>query len=149
MCRNVTNVPAVNIKRLANVSPFLNCLTNRLRITNYCLRSVSSSLLKFTRSFQGNNIAWTNLNMIRSLHHLHMNKKSYTYRTLPFNSHCIFFWIKCHVVWAITTIVNYWWQMSSSENTVQCWSVDCGGVGHTLVGHLFWNADFRFLRNKS
>jgi hypothetical protein len=33
----------------------------RLRITNYCLRSVSSSPLKFTRFIQGNNIASTNL----------------------------------------------------------------------------------------
>jgi hypothetical protein len=29
----------------------------------YCLRSVSSSLLKFTRFIQGNNIAWTNLDI--------------------------------------------------------------------------------------
>jgi hypothetical protein len=42
----------------------------------------------------GNNIAWTNLDMIRNLQHLHMNKKSYTYKTLPFNSHWIIFWIK-------------------------------------------------------
>ena len=34
MCWNNTNVPAV--------SPFFNSLSNRLRITNYCLRSVSS-----------------------------------------------------------------------------------------------------------
>ena len=47
------------LRRLANVSPFFNSLSNRLRITNYCLRSVSSSLLKFTRFIQGNNIAWT------------------------------------------------------------------------------------------
>ena len=97
------------LMRLAYVSPFFNSLSNRLRITNYCLRSVSSSLLKFTRFIQGNNIASTNLDMIRNLQHLHMNKKSYTYKTLPFNSHWIFFWIKCHVVWVITTIVNYWW----------------------------------------
>jgi hypothetical protein len=82
------------LRRLANVSPFFNSLSNMLRITNYCLRSVSSSLLKFTRFIQGNNIAWTNLDMIRNLQHLHMNKKSYTYKTLPFNSHWIFFWIK-------------------------------------------------------
>jgi hypothetical protein len=57
-CRNDINVPAVNIKdRLANVSLFFNSLSNRLRIINYCLRSVSSSLLKFTRFIQGNNIA--------------------------------------------------------------------------------------------
>ena len=37
------------LRRLANVSPFFNSLSNRLRITNYCLKSVSSSLLKFTR----------------------------------------------------------------------------------------------------
>jgi hypothetical protein len=49
------------LRRLANVSSFFNSLSNRLRITNYCLRSVSSSLLKFTRFIQGNNIAWTNL----------------------------------------------------------------------------------------
>ena len=67
------------LRRLANVSPFFNSLSNRLRITNYCLKSVSSSLL--------NNISWTNLDMIRNLQHLHMNKKSYTYKTLPFNSH--------------------------------------------------------------
>jgi hypothetical protein len=36
------------LRRLANVSPFFNSLNNRLRITKYCLRSVSSSLLKFT-----------------------------------------------------------------------------------------------------
>ena len=36
------------LRRLANVSPFFNSLSNRLRITNYCLRSVSSSLLNFT-----------------------------------------------------------------------------------------------------
>jgi hypothetical protein len=47
------------LRRLANVSPFFNSLNNRLRITNYCLRSVSSSLLKFTRFNQGNSIAWT------------------------------------------------------------------------------------------
>jgi hypothetical protein len=82
------------LRRLANVSPFFNSLSNRLRITNYCLRSVSSSLLKFTRFIQGNNIAWTNLDMIRNLQHLHMNKKSYTYKTLPFISHWIFSWIK-------------------------------------------------------
>jgi hypothetical protein len=35
------------------VSLFFNSLSNRLRITNYCLRSVSSSLLKFTRFIQG------------------------------------------------------------------------------------------------
>jgi hypothetical protein len=34
--------------RFANVSLFFNSLSNRLRITNYCLRSVSSNLLKFT-----------------------------------------------------------------------------------------------------
>jgi hypothetical protein len=61
------------LKRLANISPIFNSLTNRLRITNYCLRSVSSSLLKFTRFIQGNNIAWTNLDMIRNLQHLHWN----------------------------------------------------------------------------
>jgi hypothetical protein len=53
------------------------------RMTNYGLRSASSSLLKFTRFIQGNTIAWTNLDMIRNLQHLHMNKKSYTYKTLP------------------------------------------------------------------
>ena len=78
------------LRRLANVSPFFNSPSNRLRITNYCLRSVSSSLLKFTRFIQGKNIAWTNLDMIRNLQHLQMNKKSYTYKTLPFNSHWIF-----------------------------------------------------------
>jgi hypothetical protein len=44
------------LRRLANVSPFFNSFSNRLRITNYCLWSVSSSLLKFTRFIQGNNI---------------------------------------------------------------------------------------------
>ena len=87
------------LRRLANVSPFFNSLSNRLRITNYCLRSASSSLHKFTRFIQGNNIAWTNFDMIRNLQHLHMNKKSYTYKTLPFNSHWIFFWIKS-VMWS-------------------------------------------------
>ena len=48
MCRNDTNVLAVNIKETRNVSPFFNSLSNRQRITNYCLRSVSSSLVKFT-----------------------------------------------------------------------------------------------------
>ena len=75
---------------LRRLAIFFNSLSNRLRITNYCLRSVSSSLLKFTRFIQGNNIIWTNLDMIRNLQHLHMNKKSYTYKTLPFNSHWIF-----------------------------------------------------------
>jgi hypothetical protein len=42
------------LRRLAKVSPFFNSLSNRLRITNYCLRSVPSSLLKFTRIIQGN-----------------------------------------------------------------------------------------------
>jgi hypothetical protein len=51
------------LRRLANFSPFFHSLSNRLRITNYCLRSVSSSLLKFTRFIQGNNIAWTNLDI--------------------------------------------------------------------------------------
>ena len=69
------------LRRLANVSPFFNSLSNRLRITNYCLKSLSSSLLKFTRFIQGNNIASTNLDMIRNLQHLHMNKKCYTYKT--------------------------------------------------------------------
>jgi hypothetical protein len=88
------------LRRLANVSPFFNSLINRLRITNYCLRSASSSLLKFTRFIQGNNIACrTNLDMIRNLQQLHMNKKSYTYKTLTFNSHWNFFWIKS-VMWS-------------------------------------------------
>jgi hypothetical protein len=39
-----------------------------------------------------------NLDMIRNLQHLHMNKKSYTYKTLPFNSHWMFFW--------------EWWQLN-------------------------------------
>jgi hypothetical protein len=91
--------PSWILRRLANVSPFFNSLSNRLRITNYCLRSVSSSLLKFTRFIQGNKIAWTNLDMVRNIQHLHMNKKSYTYKTLPFNSHWIFFWIKS-VMWS-------------------------------------------------
>ena len=34
-------------------------------------------LLKFTRFIQGNTIASTNLNVIRNIQHLHMNKKSY------------------------------------------------------------------------
>ena len=42
------------LRRLANVSPFFNSLSNRLRITNYYLRSVTSSLLIFTRFIQGN-----------------------------------------------------------------------------------------------
>ena len=42
------------LRRLANVSPFFNSLSNRLRITNYCLRFVSSSLLKFTYQNQVN-----------------------------------------------------------------------------------------------
>ena len=87
------------LRRLANVSSFFNSLSNRLRIANYCLRFVSSSLLKFTRFIQGNNIAWTNLDMIMNLQHLHMNKKFYTYKTLPFNSHWIFLWIKS-VMWS-------------------------------------------------
>jgi hypothetical protein len=36
------------LRRCTNVSLFFNSLINRLRMTNYCLRSVSSSLLKFT-----------------------------------------------------------------------------------------------------
>ena len=87
------------LRRLANVSSFFNSLNNRLKITNYWLRSVSSSLLKFTRFIQGNNIAWANLDMIRNLQHLHMNKKSCTYKTLPFSSHWNFFWIKS-VMWS-------------------------------------------------
>ena len=55
------------LRRFANVSPFFNSLSKRLRITNYCLRYVSSSLLKFTRFIQENNIAWTNLDMIGNL----------------------------------------------------------------------------------
>jgi hypothetical protein len=47
-----------NLRTLA-VSPFFNSLSNRLNITNYCLRSISSSLLKFTRFIQGHNIAST------------------------------------------------------------------------------------------
>ena len=47
-------------------------------------------ILKITRFIQGNNIAWTNLDMIRNIQHLHMNKNSYTYKTLLFNSHWIF-----------------------------------------------------------
>jgi hypothetical protein len=58
--------------------------------TNYCLRSVSSSLLKFTRCIQGNNIASTNLDMTRNLQYLHMNKKSYTYKTWSVTHHCNF-----------------------------------------------------------
>jgi hypothetical protein len=54
-----------------NIKEARKCFTlsNRLRITNYCLRSVSSSFLKFTRFIQGNNIAWINLDMIRNLQH--------------------------------------------------------------------------------
>ena len=99
-CVGMTRMsPPWILRRLTNVSPFFNSLSNRLRITNYCLRSVSSSLLKYTRFIQGNNIAWTNLDMIRNLQHLHMNKKSYAYKTLPFNSYLIFFWIKS-VMWS-------------------------------------------------
>jgi hypothetical protein len=76
------------LRTLANVSPFFNSLSNRPIITNYCLRSVSSSLLKFTRFIQGNNIASTNLDMARNLQYLHMNKKSYTYKTLSVTQHC-------------------------------------------------------------
>jgi hypothetical protein len=57
------------LRRLANVSPFFNSLSDRLRITKYCLRSVSLSLRKITRFIQGNNIAWTNLDMFRKLQH--------------------------------------------------------------------------------
>jgi hypothetical protein len=40
------------LRRLANVSPFFNSLSNRLRITNYCLRSVSSRwAMKFGQIF--------------------------------------------------------------------------------------------------
>jgi hypothetical protein len=99
--------------RLAKVSPFFNSLSNRLRITNYCLRSVSSSLLKFTRFIQGNNIAKTNLDVIRNLQHLHMNKKSYTYKTLPFNSH--------------------WSPKSFNRKEIQTWSVT---HHHTLTIHI-------------
>ena len=63
---------------------FFNSLNNRLRITNYYLKSVSTSLLKFTRFIKGNNIASTILDMIRNLQHLHINKKSFTYKTLPY-----------------------------------------------------------------
>jgi predicted branched-subunit amino acid permease len=117
------------LRMLANVSPFLNSLIIRLRITNYCLRSVSSSFLKFTRFIQEKNIAWTHLDIIKNLWHLHMHKKSYAYKILPFNMHWMFFSeLKCHVVWVITTIVNYWWQMSFVENSFnrnkfQSWSV--------------------------
>jgi hypothetical protein len=45
------------LRRLTKVSPFFNSLSNRLRITNYCLRSAFSRLLKFRRFIQGNNIA--------------------------------------------------------------------------------------------
>ena len=120
------------LRRLANVSPFFNSLSNRLRITNYCLRSVFSSLLKFTRSIQGNNIAWTNLDMIRNLQHLHMNKKSYTYKTLSCdlsnNNHCkllmanVLQWKQGPML-----IRKLWW-----------------GWSHTVVGHLLWNAQLLF-----
>jgi hypothetical protein len=75
-------------RRLANVSPFFNSLSNRLRMTHYCLRSVSSSFLKFTRFIQGNNIAWTNFDMIRNLQHLHMDtyKKNYLLIVIEFFS---------------------------------------------------------------
>ena len=80
------------LRRLANVSPFFNSLSNRLRITNYYLRSVTSSLLIFTRFIQGNTtffcIASTNLDVIRNLQHLHMNKKFYTYKTWSVTHHC-------------------------------------------------------------
>ena len=57
-CVGMTRMfPLWILRRLANVSPFFNSLSNRLRKTNYCLRSVSSSLLKFTRIIQGNNMA--------------------------------------------------------------------------------------------
>jgi hypothetical protein len=57
-CVRTTRMPLPWIlRRLANVSSFFNSLSNKLRTTNYCLRSVSSSLLKFTRFIQGNNIA--------------------------------------------------------------------------------------------
>ena len=84
---NDTNVRSVNIKEVRKCfTLFFNSLSNRLRITNYCLISVSWSLLKFTRFIQGNNIAWKNLDMIRNLQHL--NKKSYTYKTWSVTHHC-------------------------------------------------------------
>ena len=43
------------LRRLANVSPFFNSLSNRLRITNYCLRSVSSTKLNLYLTFQKSN----------------------------------------------------------------------------------------------
>ena len=49
---------------------------------DYCLRSVSPASLISQDLFKE-----TNLDMTRNLQHLHMNKKSYTYKTLPFNSH--------------------------------------------------------------
>ena len=53
--------PSWILRMLANVSPFFNSLSNRLRITNYCLRSLSSSLLKFTRFIQANNTGWSGI----------------------------------------------------------------------------------------
>jgi hypothetical protein len=53
---NTRMYPSWILRRLANISTFFNSLSNRLRITNYCLRSVFSSLLKFTRFIQGNNV---------------------------------------------------------------------------------------------
>jgi hypothetical protein len=131
------------LMRLANCSPFFNSLSNRLTITNYCSRSVSSSLLKFARFIHGNNIAWTNLDMIRNLQHLHLNKKSYTYKTLPLivieffselkvscglsnNNHCKL--LTANVLQRKQgPIRRLWW-----------------GWSHTVVGHLFWNANLLF-----
>jgi hypothetical protein len=122
------------LRRLANVSPFFNSLsnTNRVRITNYCLRSVSSSLLKFTRFIQRNNIAWTNLDMIGNLHvqHFHMNKKSYTYKTWIFNSH----WILLNHYRLLMANVLQW--KHGPMLICRLW----WGWSHNVVGHLFWNA---------
>ena len=134
------------LRRLANVSPFFISLRNRLRITNYCLRSVSSSLLKFTRFVQGNNIAWTNLDMIRNLQHLHMNKKSYTYKTLPLIIVIEFFSelkVSCgpsnnnHCKLLMANVLQ--WKQGPMLIR-RLWS----GWSHTVVGHLFWNAEILF-----
>ena len=76
--------PPSILRKFANVSPFFNSPSHRLRITLL----FKIFILKFTIFIQGNNIASTNLDMIRNLQHLHMNKKCYAYKTWSVTHHC-------------------------------------------------------------
>jgi hypothetical protein len=125
------------------VSLFFNSLSNRLRITNYCLRSVSSSLLKFTRFIQGNNITWTNLDMIRNLQHLirsPISIKHYLLIVIEFFSELK---VSCglsnnnHCKLLMANVLQ--WEQSPMLIRRLWW-----GWSHTVIGHMFWNAELLF-----